>query len=65
MLKFIGLSRQSLIAYSDDARNMLKYVYRFLTLLCKGFLEAKLEVFHKEGILSIIKDHIKQEVDLL
>jgi hypothetical protein len=28
-------------------------------------LEAKLEVFHKEGILSIIKDHIKQEVDLL
>jgi hypothetical protein len=65
MLKFIGLSRQSLKAYSRDARNVLKYVYRFLALLCKGFLEAKLEVFHKEGILSIIKDHIKQEVDLL
>lgn len=42
LLKFIGLSRQSLETYSDDAMAVLKYVYRFLALLCKGFLEAKL-----------------------
>jgi hypothetical protein len=42
LLKFIGLSRQSLGAYSHDARKVLQYVYRFLALLCKGFLEAKL-----------------------
>lgn len=65
MLKFIGLSRQSLATYNEDAKNVLKYVYRFLALLCKGFLEAKLEIYNQDRIISIIKDHIKQEVGLL
>lgn len=65
LLKFIGLSRQSLETYSIDARNVLKYVYRFLTLLCKGFLEAKLEIYHHPRMIQIIKDHIRQEVELL
>jgi hypothetical protein len=42
LLKFLGLSRQSLDSYTEDARNVLKYVYRFLTLLCRGLPEAKL-----------------------
>lgn len=59
LLKFIGLSRQSLATYNEDAKNVLKYVYRFLALLCKGFLEAKLEIYHQDRVITIIKDHIK------
>ena len=65
LLNFIGLSRQTLETFSKDARNVLKYVYRFLALLCKGFLEAKLEIYKRERMISVIKDHIKQEVKLL
>ena len=42
LLNFISLSRQPLSTYSDDARTVLKYVYRFLALLCKGYNEAKM-----------------------
>ena len=42
LIKFIGLSRRELKHYSPEARKVLKYVYRFLALLCKGFVEAQI-----------------------
>lgn len=37
MLNFIGLSKQPIREFKGDARMVLKYVYRFLSLLAKSF----------------------------
>ena len=55
LINFIGLSRQPLTNYSVAARSALKYVYRFLALLCKGYIEAQMEMI---DAIPIIKGHI-------
>lgn len=37
MLNFIGLSKEPLSGFKGDALLVLKYVYRFLSLLAKSF----------------------------
>ena len=37
MLNFIGLSKQPIRDFKGDSRLVLKYVYRFLSLLAKAF----------------------------
>jgi hypothetical protein len=46
MLKFLGLSKQPLDTFSVNAKQVLKYVYRFLTLLTRNFKESKKEMFY-------------------
>jgi hypothetical protein len=58
MLNFIGLSKEPLSGFKGDALLVLKYVYRFLSLLAKSFSEAKSEMIHMK---DKIFDHVKQE----
>lgn len=46
MLRFLGLSKQPLESFSDSSKQVLKYVYRFLTLLARNFKEGKKEMFY-------------------
>ncbi len=57
MLNFIGLSKQPLREFKGDARMVLKYVYRFLSLLAKSFSEAKGEMIHMK---DKIFNHVMQ-----
>ncbi len=54
LLKFIGLSKRHLLTFNLDAKQILKYVYRFLTLLARNFKEAKKEMVH---MIDKIKTH--------
>lgn len=58
LLKFLGLSKQSLETFSDNAKEVLKYVYRFLTLLARNYKEAKREMIH---VVEKVKTHVKEE----
>lgn len=58
LLKFLGLSKQPLSKFSYNAKTVLKYVYRFLTLLARNFKEAKNEMIH---IVETVKIHVKEE----
>lgn len=58
LLKFLGLSKQPLSKFSVNAKTVLKYVYRFLTLLARNFKEAKNEMIH---IVEKVKTHVKEE----
>lgn len=60
MLNFIGLSKQPIRDFKGDSRLVLKYVYRFLSLLAKSFSEAKSEMIHMK---DKIFDHVKQECE--
>lgn len=41
-----------------NAKAVLKYVYRFLTLLARNFKEAKNEMIH---VIEKVKTHVKEE----
>jgi hypothetical protein len=58
MLKFLGLSKQPLNTFSDNAKQVLKYVYRFLTLLTRNFKESKKEMFY---MIEKVKLHAQEE----
>jgi hypothetical protein len=58
LIKFLGLSKQPLEKFSEHAKKVLKYVYRFLTLLARNFKEAKSEM---TPILSTVRKHTEQE----
>jgi hypothetical protein len=62
LLKFIGLSQQPLKKFTPEAMLAIKYVYRFLSLLTKGFPEAQSEMIK---IIPKIKKHIKQQIEMV
>ena len=46
LLRFLDLSKQPLHQFSPYAKTVLKYVYRFLTLLVRNFQSTKKEIIH-------------------
>ena len=57
-MKFLGLSKQSLETFSDKAKEVMKYVYRFLTLLSRNYKEVKTDLL---PIIDRVKIHVKEE----
>ena len=58
LINFLNLSKQPLEKFNEHAKRVLKYVYRFLTLLARNFKEAKNEMIK---IADTVRKHTEEE----